>query len=134
MNKTNKNSVGRPYADIVYPRGAFTIKQLHEANPNVCPLTVRKHVVNELDTKFLTLLKDTVKTGKPGKPADKFIRTAVYKGLKSARKARGKTIMVSTVAAEVPVEIPIQNTTVTTYAAVPVSLEEVPSLVEAVKA
>lgn len=128
MNKTNKNSVGRPYAEIVYPRGAFTINQLHEANPGLCSLTVRNHVNAKLNNKFLTLMKDTVKTGRPGKPAEKFIRTAVYKGLMTARKTRSKTIEVTTVN-DAPAEIPIQNTTVTTFNAVPVSLEEVPSLV-----
>jgi hypothetical protein len=89
--KTNKNAVrtvGRPAAVINYPRGIFTMKDLFNLNKDVCALTCIKHVQSDLDTKTLTLLKDTIKTGKVGKPAFRYIRTAVAKGLKSARKAR----------------------------------------------
>lgn len=93
---TKTRSVGRPAAEIKYPRGIFTMKELFALNrcgqnDGVCKLTVIKHVDAKLEAKFLTLLKDRVMTGKVGKPAHRYIRTAVYKGLKQARKARGGT-------------------------------------------
>jgi hypothetical protein len=78
--------------------------QLAAVNPNVCKLTLIKHVASELDNKFLTQLKETLKTGKVGKPAHRFIRTAVNKGLKTARKARGGTPEATPTPIEVSVE------------------------------
>jgi hypothetical protein len=111
--KNTKNavrSVGRPSAVITYPRGIFTMKDLFNINKDVCALTCIKHVQSDLDTKTLTLLKDTVKTGKVGKPAFRFIRTAVAKGLKAARKARQNdtvAVPVDVVVTPVVVDIPV---------------------------
>lgn len=90
ISKSTKapRSVGRPSFKITYPRGAFTINQLFELNKTTVkwPLTVRQHVEKQIAGGFLTLLDSTVKTGKVGKPAFRYIRTAVAKSIE-ARKA-----------------------------------------------
>jgi predicted ArsR family transcriptional regulator len=84
-NNTNINTetrkVGRPQATIKYPRGSFTIKDLAKINPDVCTLTVRNHVDSGVETNDLTLMKDVVKTGKPGRPTFRYIRTSVHKAM-----------------------------------------------------
>jgi hypothetical protein len=120
---TKTKSVGRPAAEIKYPRGIFTMKELFALNrcgsdTGVCKLTVIKHVDAEVQAKFLTLLKDRVMTGKVGKPAHRFIRTAVYKGLKQARKARGGTPVETLVTVEAPAVI-----------ATPIPVVEIPTVV-----
>jgi len=114
MNTKNKNtrSVGRPAAELVWPRGIFTIDEAFELNKKAVkwPLTVRQHVVKALANKTLTLLKDTVQTGKPGRPASKLIRTAVWKALKTARKARGnvnETAIPLTEVVDASVSVPV---------------------------
>ncbi len=86
-----KRSVGRPPAEIKYPRGIFTLNELFElnhtpkksngrgkkANPaKICKLTIIKHVNARLADGVLTKLPETVKTGKPGKPAFRYILTS----------------------------------------------------------
>ncbi len=113
MNKNTVKSprpVGRPAAKIVWPNKIFTMKELAAANPNVCTLTVINHKDKALDTKFLTLLEDTVKTGKVGKPAFRFIRTSILARRQKARAATApvevslETPVEATPVAEVPVE------------------------------
>lgn len=91
MKTKTPNPVGHPYAEIKYPRGAFTINELHALNKeNVkAQLTIWKHVKTHVADNFLTKLDDTVHTGKRGKPATKYIRTAVWKAMDIARKSRG---------------------------------------------
>ena len=88
MNTKTAPKVGRPAATLKYPRGVFTLNQLVDLNPGVCRLTCIKHVASELDSKFLTLLKEPVRTGKVGKPALRYIRTSINKGLKQAKRTR----------------------------------------------
>lgn len=88
MNTKTAPKVGRPAAELKYPRGVFTLNQLVDLNPGVCRLTCIKHVAAELDSKFLTLLKEPVRTGKVGKPALRYIRTSINKGLKQAKRTR----------------------------------------------
>lgn len=108
--KSESNTVGRPKTALKYPRGSFTIAELAKLNPNVCMLTCRKHVDEGVGSKTLKLLKETVQTGKVGKPAYKYIRSAVWKGLKSARNQRG---------AKVATPVAPQETAVTTEPQVP---------------
>jgi hypothetical protein len=88
MNTKSAPKVGRPAAELKYPRGVFTLNQLVDLNPGVCRLTCIKHVATELDSNFLTLLKEPVRTGKVGKPALRYIRTAIKNGLNRAKKTR----------------------------------------------
>jgi hypothetical protein len=78
---------GRPEFTLKYPRGAFTVKELHQFNrenhPEICELTVRSHIEKRLVEGFLTKI-DPVKTGKPGQPSRRYIRTA----MKAAAEAR----------------------------------------------
>lgn len=106
--KTSTRSVGRPSALLKYPRGTFTVQDLYKLNagsnkknPKVCVLTVRKHIENGVASKFLTQVKTAV-TGKVGKPANQYIRTAVKTGLEAARATRETT---NTTAIPVNVEI-----------------------------
>lgn len=126
-NKTETRSVGRPSVNLIFPRGAFTVNQLAALNPNVCTLTVRKKIDAGVDDKFLTLLKETVKTGVVGKPAFRYIRTAVHKGLKAARKSREAGIDTTI---DVPVNTTLIDPTLTTgietYESVP-PVETIPS-------
>lgn len=91
---TKTRGVGRPEAEIKYPRGIFTMNDLVEMNSDkalgagkgVCRLTCIKHLSEDLENNTITLLKDTVKTGKVGKPAFRYLRTSVYQS-RLARKA-----------------------------------------------
>lgn len=102
--------VGRPAAELTYPRGAFTINELFEANKDKVkwPLTVRQHVEKQVKAGFLSKLPDTEKTGKVGKPAFRYMRSAVLAGIE-ARKAKseteGSTPSETPVQAEAPVEV-----------------------------
>ena len=102
--KVEGRGVGRPKFELTYPRGAFTVKDLAAANPKVCTLTVRKHIEEQLAGKFLTQLAETVKTGKVGKPAFRYIRSAVVAGRKAAKATKPATAEApATPAVEVPV-------------------------------
>ena len=95
---TETRKVGRPQATIKYPRGSFTIKDLTKINPDVCTLTVRNHVDSGVETNDLTLMKDVVKTGKPGRPTFRYIRTSVHKAmlaLNEKKKQKALTTPVS---------------------------------------
>lgn len=94
--ETPKAKVGRPLAEIKYPRGIFTVDSLYELNrgprgkgkrAQICKLTIRKHIENQTKAGFLTKV-EALKTGKPGQPANQYIRTAVKAGLEAARAAR----------------------------------------------
>lgn len=101
-NTKSVKSVGRPAAELKFPRGIFTIKDLADLNPDVCRATVINHVESELDAKFLTRLAETVKTGKVGKPAHKFVRTSVFNLMKNRKKSSRKAVAP---VAEVPAEV-----------------------------
>lgn len=101
--------VGRPKAEIKYPRGIFTVDDLYELNrgprgrgkrAQVCMLTVRKHIAAQVTAGFLTKV-DGLKTGSPGQPAAQFIRSAVKAGREAAWAARKAPVAVPVV--EVPV-------------------------------
>lgn len=88
--------VGRPKAEIKYPRGIFTVDSLYELNrgprgrgkrAKICRLTIRKHIAAQVNAGFLTKV-NSVKSGAPGQPAAQFIRSAVKDGLEAARAAR----------------------------------------------
>ena len=81
--KTKTKGPGRPAATVKFPRGRFTIKELQTLNPNVKPVTVRVHVTRAVEKGMLTRLSETVKTGKKGKPAFRFVLTS---SVKSNRK------------------------------------------------
>ena len=94
--ETLARKVGRPKAEIKYPRGIFTVDSLYELNrgprgrgkrAKVCILTVRKHIEEQVAAGFLTLV-DPLKTGKPGQPAKQYIRTAVKAAIDAAKAAR----------------------------------------------
>jgi len=98
MNTTTEvRSVGRPEAELKFPsRTAFTVDEAYELNrgprgrgkkAQICKLTVRKHIEKQLASGFLTKI-ESLKTGRAGKPANRFIRTAVKAGLEAARAAR----------------------------------------------
>lgn len=110
------SKVGRPKAEIKYPRGIFTVDSLYELNrgprgrgkkAQICKLTIRKHIADQVTAGFLTKV-ESVKTGKPGQPAAQFIRTAVKAGLEVARSARTETPVVEVPLTETPatVEVP----------------------------
>lgn len=79
----NVRRVGRPNAELVFPENIFTVDSLYELNrgprgkgkkAKICKLTVRKHIEAKLELGYLTKL-ESLKTGKPGQPASRFIRT-----------------------------------------------------------
>ncbi len=104
-NTQNTPKVGRPKAELKYPRGIFTVMDLYELNrgprgrglkAKVCTLTVRKHIEAELASGFLTQVRN-VKSGRVGKPAAQFIRTAVWAGRRTAVAKRKSVPEVSLV-------------------------------------
>lgn len=123
MNTTEtKRSVGRPAAEIKYPRGVFTLNDLYEMNhtpkkslgrgkkavpAKICKLTLIKHISARLEDKSLTLLPETAKTGKVGKPAYRYILTSVQERLEKARQAKGGTPTEAPVAVSPTVDIPL---------------------------
>lgn len=82
-------SVGRPAFKLKWPAGVFTIGQAYELNKATVkwPLTIRQRVDKELASGFLVKLDTTVKTGKVGKPAFKYLRASVQRSI-LARKAK----------------------------------------------
>lgn len=107
MNTKNTapKSVGRPAFTITYPRGAFTIKELHAANPQAkWALTIRQHVEKSLESGFLSKLDRKEVTGKVGKPADLFIRTAVLKAIEARKAAKAGTPTEAPAVVEVSLE------------------------------
>jgi hypothetical protein len=102
MNKnTTPKPVGRPALDIKFPAGAFTINELHALNPQAkWSLTIRQHVQKQLKAGWLTKLPKTRPTGGVGKPADLFIRTAMFKAA-GARKAARAALNETPVAVDV---------------------------------
>lgn len=118
--------VGRPKAEIKYPRGIFTVDSLYELNrgprgrgkrAKICKLTVRKHIEAQVAAGFLTQVEN-LKTGNPGQPAAQFIRTAVKAGLEAARAARAAREAGST-----PTETPVVEVPLTETAPAPVAVE-----------
>jgi hypothetical protein len=94
--------VGRPAAVLQFPRGAFTVAELAALNPTVCTLTVRNHIKEGLEGKFLVRMDKAVMTGEAGRPAHRYIRKSVADAFK-ARKGKAKapatvTVEVATVA------------------------------------
>lgn len=86
---TVKAKPGRPAVAVTVPsKGSFTLKDLQTANPNVKPVTLRAHVVRSLENGTLTKLAKTVKSGKKGKPAHKFMSTEALKSLKAKDTAK----------------------------------------------
>ena len=115
MNTKNTvpKPVGRPSFTITYPRGAFTIKDLHASNPQAkWSLTIRQHVVKALKAGFLSKLPKTRPTGGVGKPADLFIRTAVLKAIEARKAAKGGTPTEAPAVVEVSLEVPTAVETV----------------------
>jgi hypothetical protein len=126
---------GRPKATLKYPRGSFTFAELFEFNrgegekPNVCKLTVRNHIKEKLSDGFLTKLKESVETGKPGQPAHRYIRTAVKAAADAARAARAAAAAAANEGGTTPTEAPVVEVSLTEATAQAV---EVPSETEAV--
>lgn len=77
MKNRKNRGVGRPTFELVYPRGEFTINDLIKNNPKVCSLTCRQHVSRGLRSKLIKRLKETVDSGTVGKPAFKYVPTAL---------------------------------------------------------
>lgn len=82
-----KSGPGRPAKSVVIPtEGAFTLKQLKEANPTVNAVTIRAHVLRGIERGTYSRLPDVVRSGRKGKPAHRFITA---KGL--ARRNKRQT-------------------------------------------
>jgi hypothetical protein len=109
--KNNKVSqVGRPSFQLKYPRGAFTVNDLIEVNPKVCALTCRQHVSKGLRSKFLKKMKETVQSGKAGKPAFKYIQAKVLAGIRKNRKNRKNRLSNVEVSTEAPAtQLPVNT-------------------------
>lgn len=131
---TPTRKAGRPEKELQWPRGIFTVEDLYELNrgprgkgrrPQVCKLTVRQHIDRKLESGWLTQV-EPLKTGKPGKPASRFIRSTVKAGL-DARSA-GKTDEVPSGFAPAVVEAPLTEAVSVPVEVVPV--ETVPVEVE----
>lgn len=76
--------VGRPSTPVMVPsKGSFTLKDLQAVNPNVKPVTLRAQIVRSLENGTVTKLVKTVKSGKKGKPAFKFMLTEALNALKA---------------------------------------------------
>ena len=89
---TVKAKPGRPAVAVTIPsKGSFTLKDLQTANPAVKPVTLRAHVVRALENGTLTKLAKTVKSGKEGKPAFKYMSTEALKTLQT--KDTAKTVV-----------------------------------------
>jgi hypothetical protein len=110
MNKKNTapRSVGRPSLTLKFPAGAFTVKELHALNPQAkWPLTIRQHIDKQLKVGFLSKMDRKEETGKVGKPADLFIRTAVLRAVEARKAAKAEVAPVAEVSLEAPaVEVP----------------------------
>ena len=82
-----KSGPGRPAKSVVIPtEGAFTLKQLKEANPTVNAVTIRAHVLRGIERGTYSRLPEVVRSGRKGKPAHRFITA---KGL--ARRNKRQT-------------------------------------------
>lgn len=78
--------VGRPATQIEIPdSGSFTLRQLQTVNSKVKPLTVRAGLMRALESGVVTKLVTTVKTGKAGKPATKYMNTNALEKLKATK-------------------------------------------------
>lgn len=88
---TVKAKPGRPAVAVTIPEKSFTLGDLQAANPTVKPVTVRAHVVRALESGTITKLAKTVKTGKRGKPAHRFILTEVLNVMKAKDKVKAQT-------------------------------------------
>jgi hypothetical protein len=77
MNTTKTNKVGRPATNLIWPTGLFTIQQLHVLNSKKIrwELSARQHVERMMSKRYVSKAKETVETGKPGKPAHLFSLT-----------------------------------------------------------
>lgn len=81
---TVKGRPGRPSIPVTIPdKRSFTIKDLESLNPSVKSVTIRAHVLRGLENGTLTKLVKTVRTGKKGKPAFKFMNTEAIQALKA---------------------------------------------------
>lgn len=79
-----KGKPGRPAVPVTFPvKGSFTLKDVQALNPNVKSVTIRSNVLRAVDNGTLTKLVKTVKSGKKGKPAFKFMLTEALNRLKA---------------------------------------------------
>lgn len=88
MNKNTKSEAksvkrgrGRPKAILTnIPRGKFTIKQAHEANPHIeAYLTVTRCIKRLVRKGVLSKLRETVESDGPGRPSWLFIKKVAKK-------------------------------------------------------
>lgn len=81
-----KGKVGAPPKVIKWPRGAFTVAEAVEENPHIkAALTIRKRIETMVLEGFLVEI-ESLKTGKVGKPASRFIRAAVWHAAQNRKK------------------------------------------------
>lgn len=90
-----KGKPGRPAVAVTIPEKSFTLKDLQAANPAVKPVTLRAHVVRSLENGTLTKLVKTVRSGKKGKPAHRFILAEVLNVMKAKDKVKAKDTAVT---------------------------------------
>lgn len=107
MNTNTKTAkAGRPPVKIVFPQGTtFTINELRKLNPKVCSLTIRHHTEQAVDSKFITMLNETVNSGAPGKPAYKYIRTSTLNHRRNKAEKRSKERAAAIAQTAIPLEI-----------------------------
>ena len=126
---TKTKSVGRPAAQLVYPDGPFTIKQLHALNKRKVrwELSIRQHIERNIEHRLISSRIETVKSGKVGKPAHVF--TLTKRGLANLKVKGGGTpteAPVVDVAVETPAIPPTSEISLTEI--VPAPMAETPSV------
>ena len=86
LNSTakTKGKPGRPSVPVEFPsNGSFTLKDVQALNPNVKNVTIRSNVIRAVEKGTVTKLVKSVKSGKKGKPAFKFMLTEALNKLKA---------------------------------------------------
>lgn len=95
-NTVVARKAGRPAVVVNIPnKGSFTLKDLETINPTVKPITLRAHVVRGLEKGSLTKLVKTVKSGRKGKPAFRFMSTEALNEMKAKDSLKTKVKAVS---------------------------------------
>jgi hypothetical protein len=138
MNKNTK-SAGRPAAQLVYPSGPFTVKQLYALNKRRVKweLSIRQHIDRAIEARWISKTIAKVHTGQAGKPAHLFSLTKW--GQAKLNVKGGSTPIKTPITIEVPtpapaVEIPLTEAVATPTTVVEVSAPTSEAIVEATMA
>lgn len=102
-NATNRGP-GRPAKTVNFPNVIFEVSDLKALNPGTCGLTIRKNVKAGLKAGTLVQMSSTVKTGKAGRPKQRFSTKESYDARLAKNLAKTNKVVAS---APAPVAEPV---------------------------